>query len=341
MQDVTPQKQTHAVVIRLSALGDVTLMTGVLKYWHETYGLTFTVITQPLYTCLFDHHPAVTKAIGFERRTSFLQLLQNIFVLRKQFNGYTLIDLHGSLRSRLLGLFWQGTVKRFTKHALARRLFVHSRKACHAKKFADANITQRYALTIEKNGSDAPAREQLCPCIVLTHEEQDWAKQQVRPLHDTTTLLIALHPYATHAAKAWPLVHWQALVERLNAQGLPYILVGQGSPLANIPSKNDFTNKTDLRKLCALLKASTVLVTGDSGPMHLADAVNTPVIALFGPTTKDWGFFPVRKHHIILEHDLPCRPCSLHGQSTCKQDYACLTNTTPDHVMQALMHVLK
>lgn len=77
----------------------------------------------------------------------------------------------------------------------------------------------------------------------------------------------------------------------------------------------DFTNRTDLRQLIALLAQADALVTGDSGPMHLASGVSTPVVALFGPTCREWGFFPTGENDRVLQAPLACRPCSLHGQN--------------------------
>ncbi|MBR5733991.1 MAG: hypothetical protein IKX79_00425 [Desulfovibrionaceae bacterium] len=95
-----------------------------------------------------------------------------------------------------------------------------------------------------------------------------------------------------------------------------------------------------MRETAALISLAAALVTGDSGPMHLASAVGTPVAALFGPTARAWGFMPQGTRDIVLQKALPCRPCSLHGAKTCPRGQECMTGITPDEVMDALHEII-
>ena len=92
--------------------------------------------------------------------------------------------------------------------------------------------------------------------------------------------------------------------------------------------------------LCALLGSADAAVTGDSAPMHLADAAGTPVLALFGPTTREWGFVPSGDRDAVLELDLPCRPCSLHGSGACPHEHACLAQIHPETAADRLASIL-
>ena len=83
-----------------------------------------------------------------------------------------------------------------------------------------------------------------------------------------------------------------------------------------------------------------VLVTGDSGPMHLANGVDTPVLAMFGPTCREWGFFPSGPNDRVIQLDMPCRPCSLHGSGTCSKGNACIMDILPDRVLAELKEML-
>ena len=133
----------------------------------------------------------------------------------------------------------------------------------------------------------------MLPRIYLTDAERQAAQDLLGPLR-TTTRLAALHPYATHPAKEWPRDRWNALIALLDAAGIGWFVIGRNdAPL--LPGRaEDLTSQTDLRTTCALLEQADWLVTGDSGPMHLACAVGTPVTALFGPTARAWGFYPRR-----------------------------------------------
>ena len=147
---------------------------------------------------------------------------------------------------------------------------------------------------------------------------------------------MALHPYATHPAKEWPRDHWKKLIGHLEKNGMNWFVVGQNNTPLLPGDERDLTNATNLRETCALLEQADWLVTGDSGPMHLACGVDTPVIALFGPTAKAWGFYPAGPNDTVLEQALDCRPCSLHGSRPCNRGFECMTSITPDDVMKTI-----
>ena len=74
--------------------------------------------------------------------------------------------------------------------------------------------------------------------------------------------------------------------------------------------------------------------------MHLAAGVGTPVVALFGPTTREWGFYPEGPRDVVLETGDACRPCSLHGSRRCAHSGRCMTGIAPDAVFAAVRRVV-
>ena len=87
----------------------------------------------------------------------------------------------------------------------------------------------------------------------------------------------------------------------------------------------------------ARLARCSRLVTNDSGLLHIAEAVGTPVLALFGPTVREFGYFPILARSLVLEKSLDCRPCSRNGKRPCHRgDLACLQDITPDAVRSVL-----
>lgn len=323
------------VVARLSALGDVTLITGVLEYWRRTRGWTFTVLTRDAFAPVLEGHPAVRAVVGLGRDDLKFPRLFGVFRdVAEAHAGQGLIDLHGTLRTRLLSRVWKGPVCRYAKLGAERRFFLWSGGKIFGERLRGWNVPQRYALAVERT---APRREELLPHIWLSEREKEQGKRLLDQLPNRENYLpVALHPYATHPDKAWKGAHWIELMGRLEDRGIPWIVVGKGAALDGIPAARDYTNRTSLRETCALLQRCRVLITGDSGPMHLAGAVGTPVLALFGPTTREWGFFPAGPRDRVLELPLSCRPCSLHGKSRCPRNHACLYGITPEQVMRAL-----
>ena len=91
----------------------------------------------------------------------------------------------------------------------------------------------------------------------------------------------------------------------------------------------------------SLLGRASVLVTNDSAPLHLATAVGTPVVAIFGPTVPAFGFGPRGFRDRVIEHpSLPCRPCSAHGPHVCPLGHhRCMRELSIDEVAAAVAAV--
>ena len=330
------------LVFRLSALGDVLLTTGVLRYWNKTRGWRFCVVTKEAFAPVLENHPAVDAVITASPTELAMPEMNAWFSsLAKTHQGWGLLDLHGTIRSNLLALHWKGPVRRYAKMGMARRIFLLSGGRVCNDALRACNVPQRYALAVE---AQAPAASELVPELYLTDAEQLWGKSFLANLFSNTVLKndseaatgpVGIHPFAAHSHKAWPADRYKDLVARLDERGIPWVVLGRGGPFFP-DDPRDLTDKTSVRESAALIAACSSLVTGDSGPMHLATAVGTPVIGLFGPTTKEWGFFPSGLHDRVLEMELPCRPCSLHGKKGCTRNGGCLARIDVDTVMAAL-----
>jgi heptosyltransferase-2 len=94
---------------------------------------------------------------------------------------------------------------------------------------------------------------------------------------------------------------------------------------------------TELGLAAALLRGARAAVANDSGLMHLATAVGTPVVALFGPTAPTFGYAPYRSPARVLEVALPCRPCTVFGGAHCPmRHHRCMIDLDPERVAAAL-----
>ena len=150
--------------------------------------------------------------------------------------------------------------------------------------------------------------------------------------------------YLNH--RAWPLAHWRELLEELNMRGLATVLVGAPSdrnilkalyPLP--PLTLDFIGKTDFSELIGLIQAAKAVITTDTGPAHIAAAINTPVICLIGPTNpKRTAPYSTPQNHVnVLSAELSCSPC-YHTTTlkTCK-DNRCMKMIKPQQVLHKLL----
>jgi lipopolysaccharide heptosyltransferase II len=160
---------------------------------------------------------------------------------------------------------------------------------------------------------------------------------------------IAFLPGARWENKRWPVAHFRELVTQLRAQdsSLRFVILGSTAdvPLASeIVSAApdhclDLTTRTSLPQTVEVLRACDVVVTNDTGPMHMAAALCKPVVALFGPTnparTGPYG----QSNRALQRDDLPCIPCMT---NTCsyREPLACLRGITPARVADEVVRRL-
>jgi ADP-heptose:LPS heptosyltransferase len=116
------------------------------------------------------------------------------------------------------------------------------------------------------------------------------------------------------------------------------VVIGHSAEPIQLPKSEhvlDLINKTTLREMAAVLGKTKGLITTDSGPMHMGVAVRTPTLALFGPTTREFGFDPRFENCQVLQVDLDCRPCHVHGGNTCPlKHHKCLRDISVERVLQ-------
>jgi heptosyltransferase-2 len=181
------------------------------------------------------------------------------------------------------------------------------------------------------------------PQIYLREEDRRWAKQV---LMDLGTLvgrpLIGMNPGATYGlAKCWYADRFGELGERLAEKRQAGILLfgkEEERPIVHEIQRHlggkgiDLTGKTSLLQLAALLERCELLVTNDTGTMHVAAAVGTPVVALFGSTpphiTGPWG-----DGHVIVNKEVACSPC---WKRVCPTDHRCMELITVDEVEEVV-----
>jgi heptosyltransferase-1 len=156
--------------------------------------------------------------------------------------------------------------------------------------------------------------------------------------------LIALVLGASSPIKTWPPDHFAALAQRLRDEGSEVVLVGgpgeaerEALVQASLsPSAPSAVGRTSLPQLAALLNRVDAVVSGDTGALHVASALGTPVVGLYGPTSP-LATGPYGPQHRVLWDQPPCGPCV--RRPRCR-DYHCMTDLTPERVAEAVQEVL-
>ncbi|MGQ0811858.1 MAG: glycosyltransferase family 9 protein, partial [Nitrospiraceae bacterium] len=154
---------------------------------------------------------------------------------------------------------------------------------------------------------------------------------------------IAMSLSARWSTKRWPARSFAAPADHLQREGAgPVVLIGGAEEQGDVEEVKkfmvtkpiDLTGQTPVGLLPALLKTAAVLVTNDSGPMHIAAAVNTPVVSLFGPTSPT-RTGPYGAGHAVLMYRIPCSPCFSRVCHNMPQ-LECLTSISPEQVLAAV-----
>ena len=183
-------------------------------------------------------------------------------------------------------------------------------------------------------------------------EDEIFADSVLGPAEsDSGVPTIALAPGSSSGLRRWPPEKFAALVESLHqAQDCRFVVVGTrdeqelGAAIAaSAGTVLDLVGKTTLRQCAAILRRCTVVVANDSGPMHIAAAVGTNVVALYGSTCEHR--FGPWKNHTVVTLDYPCRPCNqghvIDSCRTCIFDRPrCLTELPIDRVLAAVRPLL-
>ncbi len=325
------------LLIRFSSLGDVVLGTAAVEALaQDRPDAEVHVVTKPAFRAVFQGHPAVSKCLQWNPREGLGELARKI---RRE--GYDwVVDLHATLRSRVLRLLVPGPRwSVYRKGALRRRVAAR----LHRPELLDeTHVVDRYVAALRPLGIRAVRR---LPRIYPGKTARTRADRLLREGGwDGRSPLVAMAPGARWATKAWPETRWRELAEEIRrmCRGVPVVVGGEedrelaARVLDTGPGIN-LAGKTSIPETAAVLQRCTVLVTNDSAPLHVATAVGTRVVALFGPTVRGFGFFPLGPRDVVVELDLPCRPCSVHGNHRCPLGHHdCLERIGRDRVVGVL-----
>jgi heptosyltransferase-2 len=163
---------------------------------------------------------------------------------------------------------------------------------------------------------------------------------------DPTKKLVGIAPGAKHRTKAWNPERFAEAANRLGAAPNTHIvLLGSKSDQAaarkvaeglSVPY-TDMTGFTSLPELISVVSKLSFLLTNDSGIMHIAEAFSVPLVAIFGPTVRAFGFAPYRPTSRVVEVvNLKCRPCTLHGDDECPlKHHNCMNDVDVNAVLFA------
>ncbi len=183
----------------------------------------------------------------------------------------------------------------------------------------------------------------LQPFLNVPAESLATVDQMLHPLAGRE--IVAIFPGASIAERRWLVDNFAVIAQLLEAAGYAVVVIGgpvdagAGEVICQNGGVN-LTGKTTLIETAALLARSKLLISGDSGVLHLAVGLDVPTVSLFGPgIAKKWA--PRGEKHIVINHELPCSPCTQFGNTPrCKLGARCMTEISVEEVTGAIFLLL-
>jgi heptosyltransferase-2 len=324
-----------SLVVQTSFLGDTVLTTPLLAQLANRGPVD--VVTTPAAATLLANHPAVRTVIPYDKRGAdrgLIGLWRLARTLRR--NSYDVAFLaQGSWRSSALALL-AGIPSRVGFDTSAGR-WLYTKRVPYRD---DLHHAARL-LTLSRPNGREPTEDELRPSLVPGEADRAAVDELLtsRGVRDDERL-VALAPGSVWATKRWP--YFPELAQEL-ASDARVVIVGSeaDAPLARAivvasPNAIDTTGQLPLLASAELIGRCAAIVTNDSAPMHLASAMGTPTIAVFGPTVPEFGFGPLSPRATVVGHNaLPCRPCDRHGPARCPLGHhKCMRELTPEFVAE-------
>jgi len=344
-----PEAPSRILIIRFSSMGDIVLTSPVTQRLSKIYPRAeIEFLTRAEYASIARALPGVTNVEIFQPQKGLWQLVSNF--RRRRYD--LLIDLHGNIRSRLVALVSDAQyVTRYDKRRFARMLMV----AISAQSIFVPHTVDRYLDVLQRlNNSNIGTsaepsltkKDKLPRLVVDASASAEVANRLAEAGIESDVPVLGVAPGASHAPKRWLPDRFAEVADHVaEFHGMVILLIGgaEDRPIADKIAKAmrrqavNWSGKTDLSLLPAVVKRCRILVSNDSGPMHVATAVGTPIVGIFGATHPRLGFAPLGIEDTAVTLDLPCSPCSLHGDRVCRfGTHACMEDLTSQRVINEL-----
>jgi heptosyltransferase-1 len=364
--DLKSRNFRKILLIKLSAVGDVVQSIPLLNALRRRYpSAQIDWLVKPALAELLQDNPAISNVIEFgSKDVSFFSYVQLAGKLRD--NAYDLVlDMQGQLRTAAVVLATGAPVRiGFDRprasvwDASPRRFPAEARK--HAWQGAREGSWLAYTHhipipTLDVHAVDRYLRVGAMLGFPASQPDFSFPTPQKASVRVDTLLrdrglagapLVTIAPGTIWETKHWGTEKFAEVARHFLRKGFAVALIGSGrergicEDVARLaPGAVDIAGETTLTELAALIGRSAISVTNDSGPMHLAVALDRPVVAIFGPTDPVW-IGPYGHPDNALRASVPCSPCLLRQLSRCHYGHVCMENVSARAVIARMEHVL-
>jgi len=339
----------NILFIKLSAIGDVVQTLPALEAIKRSYpDSDITWAVEEAAADILNGHPLINKLL-VSRRKSWTRMLKNPLTFFQGLGG--VIRFFSELRSTRydIAIDFQGLLKSGILIGLARAqrkigfdrtrefsyLFLNERLPPYD---IEKHALERYLDVARYLGAKDPSPV----CTLPIDREISRIKQRIESLNPGGRPLVAINPVARWKTKLWSERKFAELADRLISER-NVVVIFTGSREDGLVNERilaimdqsavNWAGETTLKELAALASLCTVFITTDTGPMHLAAAAGTRVVALFGPTAP-WRTGPFGPSHVTVRAGLICSPCF---KRTCDDNVRCMEEITVDEVMRNIV----
>lgn len=342
-----PKTEPKNIIVRMpNWLGDLVMATPVLADLRKRFpNARITTMCQSNVAALLEHDPNINEVFSYKRPSGWIHRKRHFEIIEELRKGeYDLgVLLTNSFSSAWW--FWRGRVKNRLGFSTHMRSLLLNRAVPFPKNLETQHLVLTYKALLKPLGieiSNTPTR------LYLTDQEVQEAKDLLKRFDITygKDRVIGINPGAAYgSAKCWLPERFIEVTRRLIENPAVYVLYfgdNAGAPLVNhicqhFPSRViNLAGKTTIRQLMAQIKCCDAFLTNDSGPMHIAAALGTPLLALFG-STNEVKTGPYPKGRVIHKH-VECSPCY---KRVCPIDFRCMKRIEVDEVYNELMKVLE
>jgi heptosyltransferase-2 len=341
-------------VIQTSFLGDMVLTTGLIAELARRGPVD--VVATPASAPLLANNPDVRDVIRYDKRGDaggLGGLWRTAAQLRQRANDLgprkisTAYMAQGSTRSAVLAVM--AGIRERVGFDTSSGSPLYTRRVTYRD---DRHHAERLWRLAHPDVAVNPPTELVRPRLFPGLEEVSQVDGLLELLPDDDTPLVGLAPGSIWGTKRWP--GYPELARLLAPHARLVTIGGVGDVLlaaeivqavAGVAGRDrvlDTMGRLSLLASAEMIARCRVLVTNDSAPQHLASAMDTPTVAIFGPTVPDFGFGPLASRQAIVGRDgLPCRPCDRHGPETCPLGHwKCMVDVPAMHVAARVHELL-
>lgn len=305
------------LVIQSAFIGDAILGTSVIEKLFQSFPDSKIIyLVRKGNESLFSGHPFLEEVWTFDKKRKINSLWYLFTKIRKE-KFDVIVNLHRYASSNLLSLF-SGAEMKCAFYVQPFSFFFYE-KIKHGIGNGKHEIERNHSL-IASWTDDKVAKPKLYPT------EQDF----LNVVAYKSQIYVCMAPASLWFTKQWPVEKWIELCRSIRDKKI-YLLGGPADVSLNEaivresgnPLVKSLAGKLSFLESAALMKDAHMNFVNDSGPLHLASAVNAPTTAIFCSTVTNFGFTPLADISKVVQTtmNLPCRPCGLHGYKQCPQGH--------------------